>query len=277
MEKLTQQILATYKEQGQQWLDRLPTLIIDLSERWRLSRLTPFENLSWNYVAHGLQQELPVVLKLSCDLSALQREASALQTFGSSSCPKVLALDLERGALLLEQALPGKSLMHHSFKEPQQTLKVACELTLKLKDKQQSVSFPFESVANLLEGLGKDWDLPANWLETARALSKKLVRTMTPTHLIHGDLHRENIISHGNQWVAIDPKGYVGTLYNEVWPFIHEPEREIPLAAQLLGLETHKLRDWCFVHAILAATWCLEDGIEPSKVFSLAKRIGDEL
>jgi streptomycin 6-kinase len=73
--------------------------------------------------------------------------------------------------------------------------------------------------------------------------------------------------------VVIDPKGYIGNLYNEVWPFIHDPEIEVAFVAKKLGLDAAKLTKWCFVHGLLAATWCLEDGIDPNRVLELVSKI----
>ena len=144
---------------------------------------------------------------------------------------------------------------------------------MNLKNKQGKITFPFETVRDLLNNLDKEWPLSQDLLLLARKLKKELLTESYETYLIHGDLHRENILSHANSWVVIDPKGYIGSLYNEVWPFIHAPEIEIPFIAKKLGLETEKLTKWCFVHGLLAATWCLEDRINPNRVLNLVSKL----
>jgi len=270
--KLTQHILSTYKEAGRKWLDNLPSIISKISAYWNLRDLSIYENLSWHYVAKGFQNHTPIVLKVGCNLLDLQREVSALRSFGAGSCVKVLAFSEEYGAILLDQAQPGMPLKEQ-ISDSSESTKIACDVALTLVKNQKKTTFPFDTVPDLLKNLDQSWSLPQEWIFLARKLKEELLICSLSPHLIHGDLHRENILSHGESWVAIDPKGYIGTLYNEVWPFIHEPEIEIPLAAKHLNLDEGKLTKWCFVHAILAATWCLEDGVDPKKIAGLASKI----
>ena len=90
MKKLNQHILSAYKEAGAKWLSHLPGLVQKLSNQWQLSNLTEYENLSWNYVAKASQSGQSVVLKISFDLSSLQREVHALNTVSPGSCVKVI-------------------------------------------------------------------------------------------------------------------------------------------------------------------------------------------
>jgi streptomycin 6-kinase len=34
--------------------------------------------------------------------------------------------------------------------------------------------------------------------------------------LLHGDLHQDNILSQGDDWLVIDPKGVIGFPINEI-------------------------------------------------------------
>ena len=272
MVKLTQLIISTYKEAGKKWLDNLPSLLGKISDSWNLLDLSIYENLSWHYVAKGFYNHTPIVLKVGCNLLNLQKEVAALRCFSSNSCVKVLIFSEEYGAILLERAIPGTSLKEQ-LSDSSESIKIACNVAFKLKENQKKTAFPFDTVQNLLKNLDQSWNLPQEWLFLARKLKEELLICSPQPHLIHGDLHRENIISHGNSWVAIDPKGYIGSLYNEVWPFIHEPEKEIPLAAKHLNLDERRLIKWCFVHAVLSATWCLEDGVDPKSIAALASKL----
>lgn len=76
-------IVSIHGDKGQLWLSELPNLIADLKKRWRLSRLTELDNLSYNYVLSGFKGNHSVVLKLGVDHRALEREAMALECFAN--------------------------------------------------------------------------------------------------------------------------------------------------------------------------------------------------
>lgn len=81
MHNFVQNILKIYGKQGQIWLRQLPTIILQLTKNWQLRNLTLIDNLTYNYVAYGYQQDNAIILKISPDSSALEREIKALQAF----------------------------------------------------------------------------------------------------------------------------------------------------------------------------------------------------
>lgn len=56
--------------------------------------------------------------------------------------------------------------------------------------------------------------------------------------MLHVDLHHDNILQNGNEWLVIDPKGVVGEPAYEVAAFIHNPMPELltHADAQLLSI-----------------------------------------
>lgn len=274
MEKLRRHILSANKETGQKWLDQLPELIRKCSQHWQIENVVPFNNLSWNYVARGIRSGEQIVLKIGLDIGSLQREVSALKTFSPASCVAVIDFHKDLGAVLLEAADPGKDLMSHQFNDPFAAVTISCDVAKNICSQQTRVEFSFDRIADLFHNFDQSWSqIPSEMLQLARDLRTKLIFVQAETYVIHGDLHRENILSHNMGWRAIDPKGYIGTLYSEVWPFIHEPKTEIPFAAQKLGLDEKLLFKWCFMHAILSTTWCLEDGVDPKNILGLGAKI----
>lgn len=274
MKKLKNHILSTYKEAGQKWLDSLPELIKKCAQLWQLEQLTPFNNLSWNYVARGTRMGQPVVLKVGFDIPTLKREVSALKVFSPESCVAPLEFDEVLGAALLESADPGTELMSCHFESSLTPVAISCDMAMAIRACQNPTKFSFKRVVDLFQNLDKSWgQIPFEMLRLARLFKAELVSDQRETYIIHGDLHRQNILSHGTSWRVIDPKGYVGTLYNEVWPFIHEPQTEIPFSAQRLGLDEKLLFKWCFIHSILSATWCFEDGVDPKNILGLGEKI----
>ncbi|MAP24643.1 MAG: hypothetical protein CMM87_03820 [Rickettsiales bacterium] len=49
-------------------------------------------------------------------------------------------------------------------------------------------------------------------LSKGEKLRQNLLDATAETFVLHGDLHLDNILSHNNNWVAIDPKGSRGPI-----------------------------------------------------------------
>jgi streptomycin 6-kinase len=113
-------------------------------------------------------------------------------------------------------------------------------------------------------------------LQKAREIRDQLLKTAEPDVLLHGDLHHDNILQNGNDWVVIDPKGVIGESAYEVAAFIRNPMPEllthddapniihnrITRLAGLLELSERRILDWCFVQAVLSWMWAIEDGCD---------------
>lgn len=150
-----------------------------------------------------------------------------------------------------------------------------------MKDPDYAGAF---AVASWLKALDKDWPIPDEYLHKARHLRDQLLQTAKPDVLLHGDLHHDNILQNGNAtsrlssssedgWVVIDPKGVIGEPAYEVAAFIRNPIPElldhadattilhnrITRFAAALELPSQRILDWCFVQAVLAWVWAIED------------------
>lgn len=94
--------------------------------------------------------------------------------------------------------------------------------------------------------------------------------------MLHGNLHHDNILQSGNDWLVIVPKGIIGESAYEVAAFvrnqmadllsIHNPigiiQNRITVFANLLELPPRRILNWCFVQAMLSLVWALEDGCD---------------
>ena len=269
MNRFEQQIISALGKSGEQWLQRLPNLVQRLAQKWNLDNLTVFENLSWNYVAHGIQNQKKVVLKVSYDSQSLNREVQALSCFSNKAAVGVIKFDPLLNSVLLEEAYPGKDLMNHPDSE---AIPICCEMVTRIRDHQTHADFAFDAINDVSSVLEKDWFLPKEMLSLARNLKNEL-SSREGNYVIHGDLHRGNILSNGTDWKVIDPKGFIGTIYDEVWPFIHNPELEIPIVATKLGLNSELLLKYCFVRSMVSAAWGCEDGIETAHILKLAQNL----
>lgn len=79
----------------------------------------------------------------------------------------------------------------------------------------------------------KEWEIPKNHLQNARTLKEELLaKTFALPVLLHGDLHQENILSHGDDWLVIDPKGVIGFPINEVWACVEKPSHDLKFISE---------------------------------------------
>ena len=273
MEKFQQFIMATYGSQGKNWLAELPNLIEHIAKKWDLSYLSPLEHLSYHYLLKGFQQSKPVILKLGLDITALQHEALVLNTFSNCGVIQVLAQDL--GALLLECAIPGTLLKVTYPSQDNYAVLVTCKLIQRLQQ-VPSVNYPVPTIQHWLEVLNKHWDIPKPYLTLARKLRDNLLSTATSPILLHGDLHHDNILKHGENWVIIDPKGVMGEPIYEVAAYIRNPietlftvhdlpeitKNRILAFSKFFNYDPERIHHWCFVQAVLSWIWAIEDNTD---------------
>jgi streptomycin 6-kinase len=253
-------ILSIYKDKGHAWLKALPGIVGELSQRYGLSDLTPVSNLSYNYVLLGLQGDQPVVLKIGLDEAALRQEAAALRVFAGYGAVRVLAED--SGVLLLERAVPGDSLKASSLSS-EEKIRISCQVMKRLHEAPFPGESEFSSMKEWLELLDKEWDMPPEYLHKARKLRDRLMRKSSQPVLLHGDLHHENILKHGKEWVVIDPKGVIGSPIHETWAFVMDVDKDPEFIAPYFGFNLQNVCDWHFVHLVLAIWWNLIDGVTP--------------
>lgn len=90
---------------------------------------------------------------------------------------------------------------------------------------------------------------------------------------MHGDLHHDNIISDGNDYLVIDPKGVIGHPIHEVWAFAYNIDHDLQYIAQAFAFPLEDVVKCYFVHALLAACWCIEDNSDPSLFLGLVEKV----
>lgn len=268
-------IINIYGEKGKAWLDELPNCLVSAtSSKLDLRDLQEVTNLTYNYVLSGFQGDNPIILKLGLDNEALAREAFALKCFAGCGAVNVLAKD--EGMLLLERAVPGTSLKSYFPDREQESIEIACKVMKKLHQANIPEDQAFPHIKDWLEALDGGLEIPLQTLQKAREIRDQLLKTADPDVLLHGDLYHDNILQNGEGWLVIDPKGVIGEPAYEVAAFIRNPIPEllnhadaqniihnrITRFAELLELPYQRILDWCFVQALLAWVWALEDGCD---------------
>ena len=207
-----QNILSITKTRGinsQPWLMRLPEILSACEQKWQLNIEKAFPNLTYNYTASAKRIDgTVVVLKvgLPTDIE-LKTEAHALQIFDGRGTVRLLELDLDLGAMLLERLEPGIPLKETL--DDEKAISVASQLMQKLwRPVPANHSFPTTmSWANGFIRMRKRYSggtgpLPNLLVEQAERLFAKLHASQTVQVLLHGDLHQDNILAASSRILA---------------------------------------------------------------------------
>jgi streptomycin 6-kinase len=177
-------------------------------------------------------------------------DAEALERWDGNGAVRVLRLDLESHAMLLERAQPGTDI---SGLEDGAATAIAVDVATRL---WLPGSAPFRPVGPEIE----------RWLGTAEREGSELVPLARELFaeigggadwLVHGDFHHHNILRHGDRFVAIDPKPYLSDREYDVPSFLWNPihyrfddrggiERRIA-AFVACGLDDFRIRAWTVI------------------------------
>ena len=267
---------------GTEWLARLPDLLAACERRWNLViRPSPF-TLSYNYVtAATLADGTEIVLKAGVPNRELRTEIAALRLYDGRGCVRLVDADPDQGVLLLERLHPGEMLT--IVTDDDEATRLAAQVMQNLwRPLPAAHSFP--SVADWANGLaelreefgGGTGPFDEGVVETAVSLFTDLLASSSEPVLLHGDLHHYNILSTGDGWRVIDPKGVagepayeVGALLRNPFTLFAEPDlkritaRRLDILAEMLALDRERLRQWSLAQAVLSAWWGYEDGGDP--------------
>jgi streptomycin 6-kinase len=271
MSNFQSNIISIYGEKGQQWLDNLPQTIEKLAQEFGLTDIkTGMKDvpLSFNYIFFAKYQGIDAVVKVSPESKDSMREAQALKHFSGLGMTKLLAYD--DTTIIMERAVPGMILA----KDDSVSLEIACTVMKKLHS--ASTDFDksyFMDIEERLKPIDQTSDFMQDMLQKARAYKQELLPKYTKRILLHGDLHHDNILKHGDSYIAIDPKGVIGDPINEAWCYVIDYEKDTKFIAEYFGFNLEDLRKWYFVHVVLAICWCLEDNINPERFLKIAERI----
>lgn len=270
-------ITTIWGHRGIAWLEELPELVGFFSARWHISYILPFDNLSYHYVVRGFSTSYQknIVLKIGIPSAELIQEIRALEFYEGNGCVKLLDYDEEKGGMLLELIEPGITLRSFFPKKDDQAVAVACQVMKKLHSKRVpdlSQFTPIEKWFSLFETLQVPQELQHH-VAQARVLVEQLKNSEPHVHLLHGDLHHDNILLNASsEGIAIDPKGVIGEAAYEVGAFMCNPgelskqknissilNRRLDQFSQILSIDRQRIAQACYVRIILSACWTVQD------------------
>jgi streptomycin 6-kinase len=287
MDVFKKKVIDTWGEQGQIWLNSIPTILHRLERHWRISQIVPYSNLSYNYVAHAIQQDgCEVVIKLSCDKGLIENEQRALNHFKGSGSIQLIDYLQQENALLLQKAVPG-TLLNQAV-----DLSMEDKIDAYAKVVNSISALPFNDqhyphVTSWCEAIDRIVDpiFTTDLVSKARTIKNNLLNSIKHPCLCHGDLHQQNIVLHEAQWLSIDPKGIIGEVAFEAAAFDILTQEEIAggknqtsvikhrvkLLATRLNIDVESLLDWLFIRIMISAQWSIEDNADPANMLHLAK------
>ncbi|MDF1654245.1 MAG: aminoglycoside phosphotransferase family protein [Coxiellaceae bacterium] len=273
---LQKNIRDLYGEQGELWLAQLPEQLQQLQQQLNIELQTPFDDLSFNYVAPGVDQNNnAIALKIGVPNPDITHEIQALQHYNSQGAVQLIDSSNEYGWLLLQQCIPGDTLKTlYNENNDDQACEAAAAIMQRLwQPPKEPKNFPH--IKEWLDQLKPHPSLDRKLVEKAIGISNELLQDATNEVVLHGDLHHDNILRcEQQQWLAIDPKGVIGEPAYEVGAFLRNPmpqiftynkpqqliQRRIDLISELTGLDTQRIKLWHFVQIILSVYWCLDGG-----------------
>ena len=112
---------------------------------------------------------------------------------------------------------------------------------------------------------------PPHLVEAAETLFKDLIASQGPPHLIHADLHHENILQSERGWLAIDPHGLIAEREFETYSWLNNPnglsknpdlkaitKRRLHQISDLTGFDRERIRGWAIACAVLSSWWSFD-------------------
>jgi streptomycin 6-kinase len=275
MKEFKQNISLIYGIEGKQWLDALPDITYKVAEKYNLTNLTPVNNMSFNYVASGYQNDKSIILKIGLNSKALAKEASCLKAFLKHAATEVIADDA--GIIIMQRAVPDTTLKDYFLASDDEATEVLCAVIKELHLADVPKNHNFYNVRDLLKTLDSKLDIPDEILSQARALRDDLLSSTKKEVLLHGDLRHDNILKNGDGWLAIDPKGFIGDPAFEPAAYLCNPIPEllqednareiiasrIKLLAEHPGIPEQRIFDWLYVKSVLCWVWSLDDNLDP--------------
>jgi streptomycin 6-kinase len=279
-----------------QWLAALPGKLDQLAQQWSLMLGPHFPGLSYNYVAPATRADgTACVLKVGRRWDGeLLTEIEALRLWNGDGAARLLEAEPESGALLIERLQPGTDLAEVAARDDDEATHIAANLLRHLwrpappGHKLRTLRSWFGSFDRNREALLRgDRGFPAPLFERADALLAELTASTPVEAILHGDHHHYNILTSLRpgettpQWRAIDPKGLAGDPTFDICQFLFNPfefdesptaiNRRLDVFTSELGLNPTRTRQWCFLWAILQASWDFEDNDDAGVQENLAR------
>jgi streptomycin 6-kinase len=248
------------------WLDNLPAMLQELTDRWSLQTGPPFDhaNVSCSWVAPVVRADrTSAVLKLGMPHMEGAHEIQGLHFWNGNPTVQLLEADDALGAMLLERCQPGDML--RSEPESKQDVVIAALLKRFWRRPAPPVELHrFPHLSDMLESWSNETRAQAqHWPDSGLVseglrLLKALAKPLPTDKLLATDLHAGNVLrSEREPWLVIDPKPFIGDVAFDVVQHLHNCEARLhadPIGmvkrlADLAEVDAERLQLWTFARA----------------------------
>jgi streptomycin 6-kinase len=265
---------------AQPWLAGLPALIEAVTAEFGLRTGPPLHGGSCSWVAPAtLPDGTPVIVKIGWPHREMLGEPVALRLWNGGGAVRLLDHSPARHALVLQRCVPGRELAASPVPDDE-ALHAGCAVLRRLWRAPLPAPGELESLAEV----AAEWaDLIEDRMARLRpgydpglvALGASLMRSLPGSAgaavVLHGDLNPGNILSHGEDWLAIDPKPMTGDPAYDPWPLLSQVggtfDDPAPLhragavrVAGELGIDAGRMVRWSLARRVEAALWSADHG-----------------
>ncbi|MBM7776411.1 streptomycin 6-kinase [Actinokineospora baliensis] len=249
-------MIRRYGESVRPWLAELPRLLDGLASTWGLALGEPFADGNSAVTLRVSRAGTPLVLKVSPDPAVLDEQVRLMRLYGSRS-PEIV--EAGAGAVLME-LVDGEP----RWPDPDRFAALLRDLHAVPDPARHARTDLGAGVANFFPRFTPLGPVTAEHLRRARVLADELVATQAAPVLLHGDLHRDNLLDAGPRGVVvIDPYGTLGEPeFDAVDYLLGESDVSVRLAdlISVTSLSPERLERWCRSMSPLIAIGHLRQG-----------------
>ena len=277
--ELVAHVTAICGQRGTDWLSELPSIIQKLEKRWSLRIEKPFPGIEFNFVAPATRDgSEQVVVKIAppFEQNEIFGEAAYLKYRNGNGAVSLLEEDPESHAILIERAMPGRSLLEHFKDREPECVGPAIDVLHTILRPVPADPVSVIMLDDWFDGLRRysDTSFPDEYATKALNIYEKLSKQTDRVYYLHGDFHPANIVTAARSpFLAIDPKGLIGHLGYEIAVFLNnfhwwqdtrpDVRQRLDVAldqfAAAFNIDPFELRQWAFAQMVLGAWWTFDE------------------
>ena len=276
--ELVTHVTAICGDAGVAWLGDLPRIVSELEEKWDVKTEPAFEKGEYNFVAPASSATVDAVLKVSPPYPTIEifAEAEFLRNLNGNGAARLLEVDRENRAILIERIRPGVTMDVYFAEDPFACVEPAIDV---LKRILMPPPYPPAEAQLFYDWFYRfqrslDTEFPYEYANKAMTIFDRLFQDDERTFYLHGDFHPGNVISAGEgQFVVIDPKGLVGHVAYNISVFLnnlHWWQKDDPDVREKLfnaarqfgdafGMDEREIREAAYAGMVIGAWWNFED------------------
>lgn len=213
---------------------------VRLADTWNFDIEASLPGATCSIVLAASRGSEELVLKVPLSEEERGSGFEAALAFSGHGGVTVLEFDRPTGATLLPRMRPGLNLDQVEMSDVE-ACSVAAELMGRLHRAELTDTWTHERWFECLWAFQHDDPTTAGHLDRSKRMARRLLESPVERRLLHGDLHHFNILKHGNDWLAIDPKGVLADPAFEPVAFLRNPAPRIAQQSDLAQVQSRRI------------------------------------